>query len=126
MPTFAESFCEDRKCDRARFTETVFTECLYRHAIPLVALLKLARREYFLVDWDLVEVAADATNLALIRREIREYLMDSRNQGWWRRRANLRLSTSRLLLLASKYLPETATSRVPGQNPPQGLSQTSL
>jgi hypothetical protein len=126
MPTFAESFCEDRKCDRGRFTETVFTECLYRHAIPLVAFLRLARREFFLVDWDLVEVAADATNLALIRREIREYLMDSRNQGWWRRRANFRLSTSRLLKLAARYLPDTATSPVPGRNPPQGLSQTSL
>jgi hypothetical protein len=32
--------------------------------------------------------------------------MDSRNQGWWRRRANFRLSTGRLIQLAARYLPD--------------------
>ena len=106
MPTLAESFCDDRKCAPELFTEKVFTECLHRRAVPLVALLKIFRREYFLIDWELVEASAPATHLDQVRREVREYLMDSRNQGWWRRRANLRLSTGRLIRLAARYLPD--------------------
>jgi hypothetical protein len=105
MLTFADTYCDDRKCSPELFTEKVFTECLHRRAIPLVALLKFFQREYFLIDWELVQASADATDLAQVRREVREYLMDSRNQGWWRRRANLRLSTGRLLQLAERYLP---------------------
>jgi hypothetical protein len=106
MLTFAESYCDDRKCPPDLFGEKVFMECLHRRALPFVALLKLFRREYFLTDWELVLAAAEATRLAQVRREVREYLMDSRNQGWWRRRANFRLSTGRLIQLAARYLPD--------------------
>ena len=79
MPTFAEFYCKDRNCSTEVFNEKVFTECLHRRTIPFVAVLKLFNREYFLIDWELVAASADATDLAEVRREIREFLLDSQS-----------------------------------------------
>jgi len=104
MKSFQELYCAENQCDAEQFLRRVFWQCVRRHAIPFVPFFGGVRSEYFAVDRDLIAGAGQATSVADLKGEIIDHLMDSRNTGWLRRHANIRVSTSRLRRLARRYL----------------------
>lgn len=105
MKSFRELFCEERSCSAEQFSRKVFWQCLHRHAAFVAPILGGFRSEYFSIDRELIEGAGRAIRMSQVRQEVRDYFSNSRNRGWLRRRANVRLSAKRLMPLASKYLP---------------------
>jgi hypothetical protein len=110
METFAQKFCRMESCRPDEFSSRMFWSCLYRQAIPLAPVLaRLRHGEYFHIDRDLIKQVGAAVTLDEIRRETQEFAMDSRNRGWLRRRARLRVSAGRLLALAERHLAGNAS-----------------
>lgn len=71
----------------------------------LAPFISLLAPEYFAADRELIARAACARTLRELNEEIRDYADDSRNHGWWRGRAHVRLSTHRLRAVARGHLP---------------------
>jgi len=61
-------------------------------------------RDYFAVDREFIALAGRTRTIAQLQVEIQDYVMDHRNRGWWRRRAQVRVSTRRLRRLAHAHL----------------------
>lgn len=104
MKTFRELYCAACNCRDEEFSRRVFWRCLHRHAVPVAPALQLVRPDYFSPDRELIEQAGRARTMRELRDEIHDFVIDSRNHAWWRRRAHVRMSTHRLSALARVFL----------------------
>jgi hypothetical protein len=109
MKSFETLLCEKDGCKPDEFVKKVFWHCLTRHALPFVPLLGGYRSDFFAADRELIESAGRAVQLGQVREEIAAFFMDSGNRGFWRRTANIRLSTTRVTRLSKCYLPRVDT-----------------
>ena len=112
VTTFEQAFCADHKCNEIEFRRRVFWYTLPPHAVFVAALLGGYRSRFFTADREFIAASARATTVDHIREEIHDYIMDSNNRGWLRRRLLIRISARRLKALARTYLPD------PGSRPP--------
>jgi hypothetical protein len=103
--TLESLYCAAHKCKPEEFRSKAFWHCLYWHTIPLSPILRLALRGYFLPDHELVAAIGQASTMAQIWDEIRHYFSDPKNQGWLRKKANLRISGQKVIEFSRKYLP---------------------
>lgn len=106
--TFREHYCVACDCRPDNFRRHIFWRCLHPHVWVLAPFISLFHPEYFAADRGLIARAACARTLRELNEEIRDYADDSRNHGWWRGRAQVRLSTHRLRALARVHLPTMA------------------
>jgi hypothetical protein len=102
--TFKQSYCATCGCAEADFERRLFWHCLRRRAQVLAILAPWVRPDFFAVDHELCQVAGQLRSAGQLESEIRDYVTDHRNLGWWRRRAKFRLSTRRLRHLAREHL----------------------
>jgi len=115
--TFRERYCAAHGCPPGAFRGRLFWLCLHRHALPLAAVSGWSReRGYWAVDHELIANAGEVKSIRQLDEEIRDYVRDHRNSGWWRRTAHVRLSTRRLRGFAVHYLSlkEAAGTAKPG------------
>jgi hypothetical protein len=103
--TLETIYCAAHNCSPAQFRKRALRSCLYRHAIPLSPFLRILKHGYFIPDQELISAIAGASNMAHIWDEIRMYFSDPNNQGWLRKRANLRISGQKVVTFSRKYLP---------------------
>jgi hypothetical protein len=103
--SFEELFCEANRCQLAEFSQKVFWECLYRHALPLAPFLLLFNSRHFDADRQLIQEVRRAERLDQVWEAVRDFFVDPRHAGWLRRQGNIRISGRRLIRLARVYLP---------------------
>lgn len=108
MQNLREAYCARHGCPPEQFARRLFWEALYRHAVVAAPLLLWLNYDYFSPDRSLIVHAGDATSVARIREEVRDYFWDSSNRGWLRRTLKLRISGQRLKQISRRYLPEGA------------------
>jgi hypothetical protein len=97
---FRQLFSERFGCDGGDFEARVFKQCLFRHALPFVALLWRSDPEIFREDLDLVRELATARNTAEVVSELnRFYGRNARTRGFLRTTLYLRISGKRVLRL---------------------------
>jgi hypothetical protein len=106
VKTFEEAFCEEHRCDRARFLRKVFWQTLPWRAVLFAPFLGGFNSRYFAADRELVYGVSRAVYMGQVREEIRDYFSNSQNRGWLRTVANVRISSQRLKRLAKQHLPE--------------------
>lgn len=109
MKTFRELYCAACRCRDEEFSRRLFWRCLHRHAVPLAPALLVARPEFFDADRAFIEQAGRARSMRELREEIHDFVIDSRNRSWWRRRAHVRVSAHRLSALARIFLASNST-----------------
>ena len=102
--TFREIFCERHECDATGFKEALFRTCLPRRARILAFALGGFNGRFFAPDRDLISHVGEATTIASIREEIRDFFMHSANARWLRRALGVRISTRRIQSVARRYL----------------------
>ncbi len=106
VTTLRELYCLANDCAPTQFVGRVFWRTLYPQALLLAPVVTLFHRDYFQVDRELIVRIGGIRTWGELNEEIRDYVLDSRTQGWWRRRMHVRLSTRRLRALAQLHLPE--------------------
>ena len=117
MRTLEERFCEDNKCTLEQFSRKMFWRCLHRHALPLAPVILVLRPRYFDADWELLREIRRAVTMNHVWEEVREYFVNPRHVGWFRRRANIRLSARRVINVAREYLPNAGSPPAPRERP---------
>lgn len=111
MKSFRERFCEENRCDAQRYVGKVFWRCLHRHALLLVPLLGGPRSGYFAPDMELIAGVGRALSMKQVADEVQHFAMAPGNRGWLRRKANVRVSGKKLMLLAGKYFRSTGSGQ---------------
>jgi hypothetical protein len=87
------------------FDKRVFWKCLYRHALPLAALLCWTNKEFFQPDLDLIHSLAASTTFSEVKAEASFIRHDQRMQdGFLRHALRIRISGRRLANLACSTL----------------------
>lgn len=108
--TFRDHFCQTRGCRSAEFTNRVFLQSLYFHALPVAVLLWPWRRRVFAADLALIEKLGGAQ----WRGDAQWKLDQMRTQEWLggpgRRLLRCRISTRRLATLMNKVMRSAAAS----------------
>jgi hypothetical protein len=99
LRTFAERYCECRGVPASEYHQRVFRETLYPQTRPLVQLLRLFNRRYFVADFEFVEDAGHLTSLAEFSLTMGSYVEHPDNRGLLRRQLRLRVSAGRMLQL---------------------------
>ena len=112
MKSLEELYCDEHRCALEEFPRRVFWECLYRHALPFVPFVGGFGSDFFAADRGLILEAGRAFSRGQVREGIIDFFRDPGNQGWFKARCNLRISTRRLVRLSNRYLPG-ADSRAP-------------
>lgn len=102
--TFREAFCARHDCDAAHFKKALLRACLPFRARLLAVPLGGLNGKFFAPDRDLVYHIGEATTIASIREEIRDFFMHTANTRWLRREFGVRISTRRILTIARRYL----------------------
>jgi hypothetical protein len=113
MKTLEKLYCEANKCTAADFSRQVFWKCLYRHAVPLVPLIRVISPGYFDGDRQLIADVSRADKMNQVWEAVREYFIDPRYKGWARRKGNIRVSARRLISLSREYLPASGSPPPP-------------
>lgn len=72
--------------------------------MPIAPALLVANPDFFAPDRELIEAAGRASTMREVAEESRFFALDARNREWWRRRAQVRVSTHRLHALARVFL----------------------
>lgn len=108
VTTFQENYCASRGCAGEEFTSHLFWRCLHRHALPLAPLVAVLQPDFFAADRELIMLAGRARTMQELNEEIRDFMHDTRNNRWWRMRAQVRVSTQRLRRVARHYLADAA------------------
>ena len=102
--TLESLYCAAHKCRPEEFRSKAFWNCMYRHAIPLSPVLRVLKRGYFIPDQELVVHSQSDDHGADLGRDP-PLFSDPKNQGWLRKRANLRISGQKVIEFSRKYLP---------------------
>ena len=112
---FKEIYCAETGCPETDFVRRVFWQCLHPHARWVAPLIDATSPHFFAADRELIELVGRLRSTDQLQSEIRDFVTDDRNRHWWRRRAQLRVSTQRLRRLVRKNLArgETAASLRP-------------
>lgn len=100
MKTFEQLYCERYGCDAVQYPRRLFYATLPWRARICAWILGGFWGRYFSPERDLIADAGEATSMARIRDDIRDYFMDPVHQRWLRRGAGIRLSTRRLQRIA--------------------------
>jgi|HubBroStandDraft_5_1064220.scaffolds.fasta_scaffold585573_2 hypothetical protein len=117
MKTFEEYFCEANKCAPENFSRQIFWRCLHRHALPVAPFILIFRPRYFDADRELIAEIRKAVRMNQVWEEVREYFINPKHVGWFRRKANIRLSARRVIHLAREYLPSSGSPPAPPEQP---------
>jgi len=112
--TFRERYCLARGCRPDRFVAQLFWRALHPHARLLVPVISFLEPEYFAPDRELLGRVGQTRTLRELNEELRDFTLDSRNRGWWRGRAHVRISTQRLRALARAHLTTIASGPANG------------
>jgi len=113
MKTFEDKFCEANACKSADFSRKVFWRCLHRHAVPLAPFILAFYPNYFAGDRELIAALRKTERMNDVWEEVRLYFVSSHYRGWWRTKANVRISARRLIELAREYLPSSGSPPAP-------------
>jgi len=113
MKSVEESYCEIHHCDGPQFSRSVFWTCLHRRAWPLALLLGGFGSRFFAADRVLIVAMGKATLLRQVHEEVRYFATAPNSQGWLRGTLKFRVSTRRMINLASAqlFLVEIAQAR---------------
>ena len=119
MSTFASKYCAATRCPESAFTRTVLSQSLYPTARLLSPLINLLSSSYFGPDRALVDAVGRCTSMDAVREEVHHFFISPDNTSWMRTQAKVRVSTQRLMHLASRHLkgeerPSRSGSRPPG------------
>lgn len=127
MRTLAQLYAEKNHCPESDCARRLFHDCLHRRAyLALPSVITMFNPLFFSADHELIQAAGRATDPAQLERAIMDFQSDSRNYGWWRRRAGIRVSVRRLRRLARGCFPRGEVgSRPPvgGSTPPMGRNR---
>lgn len=97
---FRQLFSEQFGCEEKEFEQRIFNECLFRHSVPVVALLRRCRPELFREDLDLArELAATRDTGEVVSELNRFYGRNARERSFLRTRLYCRISGKRVLKL---------------------------
>lgn len=100
---FKEAFCERYRCSPEMYERRVFWRSLYRHAVPLAALIYWLKPEFFKEDFDLIRELDRMNNPEIFRSELNFfYGRNMRDRNWIRRTFYIRLSAKRILKLKNE------------------------
>ncbi len=110
MKTFRELYCAAERCRDDEFVPHIFWRCLYRQALPIAGLILLVHPDYFAPDRDLITFAGRTTSLRQFNEEVRDFVKDRRNRGWWRASLRVRVSAHRLRNIVVEHLSEVASA----------------
>lgn len=105
VKSFQTLYCAAHRCRKDEFVHHVFWQCLHRHAVFLAPLVALLHWDYFRVDRELITLAGRVRTLRELNEELRDFMQDRRNHGWWRQRVLVGLSVHRLRHLGRRFLP---------------------
>ncbi|MHB8522820.1 MAG: hypothetical protein ACYDH9_18950 [Limisphaerales bacterium] len=90
-------------CPAEGYRREVFWRCVYRHALPLAAIIHWAAPETLQEDFDLIREVGAMTDPETITREINYfYGRNVRDKSWIRRTLLIRVSGKRLLRLKNR------------------------
>lgn len=90
-------------CPAEGYRREVFWRCVYRHALPLAAIIHRVAPETFQEDFDLIREVGAMTDPETITREINYfYGRNVRDKSWIRRTLLIRVSGKRLLRLKNR------------------------
>ncbi|HVU32960.1 MAG TPA: hypothetical protein VHE61_05975 [Opitutaceae bacterium] len=106
VATFQQSYCRHHRCNEADFSTRIFWRTLPPHAAVIAVFCGGFRGRIFSLDRDFLSSVARATTVDQVREEIRDYMLDSQNRRWLRRRLRVRISCRRLKSIAREYLPD--------------------
>jgi hypothetical protein len=100
--TFKEAFCERFNCPPEQYERRLFWRCLYRHALPLAALIHWLDTEFyrdvFREDFDFIREIGTVKDEDVFQVELdRFYGRNVRDKGWIRGTLLVRVSGKRLL-----------------------------
>jgi hypothetical protein len=97
---FKRLFCERFACSEQEYERKVFWKCVYRHALPLALVLRMADSTIFREDFDLMREVGHATCRKDVIGELnRFYGRNVRDRSWLRKLLLIRVSGKRLLKL---------------------------
>ncbi len=97
FPCFRDQAMAQWECDEQAYIRRVFWRTLPRMALPLAALVWLARRDFFARDFALIRELGqtrDATEFHILIEQFRDEAI--RSGGWLRNALRLRVSGRRL------------------------------
>ncbi len=101
--SFKQAFCEKYGCSQDVYEEKVFWCCLYRHALPLAAVIYWLKPDFFKEDFDLIREIDKMNSPEVFRSELNFFHgRNVRDKNWIRRGLCIRLSAKRLLKLKSR------------------------
>jgi hypothetical protein len=107
---FKEAFCERYRCSPDMYENQVFWRCLYRHALPVAALIYWFNPEFFKEDFDLIREIDKMNSPEVFRSELNFfYGRNLRDKSWIRRTFYIRLSAKRLLKLKNELFSNSLT-----------------
>ena len=99
--TLKEAVCKRFNCAQELYEQRLFWRCLYRHALPVAALVHWLDPEYFLdvfrEDFDFIREIGDVRDPDVFQVELdRFYGRNVRDKGWIRGALSVRISGKRL------------------------------
>lgn len=97
---FRQLFSEQFGCEEEEFERRIFQRCLFRHSVPLVAILRRWKPEWFREDFDLARELAFTTSTGEVVSELnRFYGRNARERSFLRTTLYCRMSGKRVLKL---------------------------
>jgi hypothetical protein len=110
---FRELFCTRFKCSDEEYEEKLFWKCVYRHALPLVAVLFRSKPARFREDFDLIREVGHAKCRAEVIGELnRFYGRNVRDRSWLRKLLLIRISGKRLLKIQRQVFAQAESAEV--------------
>jgi hypothetical protein len=97
---FQALFCERFACSAEEFEELLFWRCLYRHALPLAAVLRRTQPTFFTEDFSFLRELRRVNSTSEVVGELnRFYGRNVRDRSWLRKSCHIRVSGKRVLRL---------------------------
>jgi hypothetical protein len=108
--TFAELYCEKHGLKPEAYASVVLKRCLYPHASLVAPLIRAFWPEHFAADLDFVQSVGRLRRFREFYYEAEEFAHHPANRGFWRRTANVRVSSRALRRMVRATLhPELAS-----------------
>ncbi|MBI4657812.1 MAG: hypothetical protein HY735_02995 [Verrucomicrobia bacterium] len=114
---FREAYCAAFACQPEEYERSVFWKSLYRHALPVAAVLYRSSPGFFKEDFDLLRELGKLSDPALFKSELNFfYGRNVRDKNWFRRAFRIRVSAKRLIRLKEQVLQvgQSADLKTPG------------
>lgn len=99
--TIRSAFCAQAKCPESAFGRRFFWRGLYRHAVPLAALIQLFAPGFFRDDRAFIEYVGGDVSLGELREDIARFEYGNVvRQHWLRTGLRIRVNSARVEALA--------------------------